>query len=49
MPLTADADAQQLISALRAALQVAPDSLPLRKHLAALLMDSVPGDSCHPR
>lgn len=38
MPLDLDADAQQLILALRAALNTAPDSIPLRKHLADLLM-----------
>ena len=40
MSSNSDADAQQLISALRAALQVSPDAVPLRKHLADLLMES---------
>jgi transitional endoplasmic reticulum ATPase len=35
-----NAGAQQLIQALRAALHATPDALPLRKHLADLLMES---------
>ena len=38
MGFTFNADAQQLIQALRAALNATPDAIPLRKHLADLLM-----------
>jgi len=40
MSLDLAADAQQLILALRAALNAAPDAVPLRKHLADLLMEA---------
>jgi transitional endoplasmic reticulum ATPase len=40
MSIKSDADAQQLIQALRAALELTPDVVPLRKHLAELLMEA---------